>query len=53
MIFGLANSSKELLPSLFEHFKSNQGITNEITREFSHPHDKKFLTKEIYFKGAD
>ena len=37
MIFGLANSSEELLPSLFEQFKSNLGITNEISREFSHP----------------
>lgn len=53
MIVGLGNRSDELLPSLFEQFKSNHGITNEITRESAHPYSKKLQTKEIYCKGAD
>ena len=53
MIVGLANRSEELLPALFEMFKSNHGITNEITRESTHPYSKILTTKEIYCKGAD
>ena len=53
MIVGLANRSEELLPSLFEQFKQNHGITYEITRESAHPYNKETSTKELYCKGAD
>jgi len=53
MMVGLGNRSEELLPSLFEQFKSNRGITNEISRESAHPYNKQISTKEIYCKGAD
>lgn len=53
MMVGLGNRSDELLPMLFEQFKTNHKVTTEIHRESSHPYSKRFSTKEVYYKGAD